>query len=317
MNIHLTRGEVIEYAQDEFHDSSDRAVSLFYKYIVALHRDLENEVNPEWLIKTDPYEFTVSQGQNSYILPFDFKDIVDLYGLVYDGGAIPIIPEEEHFYKHSDELSLTGSPYEARLKEDVFIQTQVPSTGTITVESSSASDTTQSVYAIGKVGDVLDQRESISLSGTATVAGTLSFQELVSLTLDADTVGTVTIKQGATTLLELPAGVRSRKFARLILFPNPDSDADGNTVIVHLKRRIPDAISDSEPVWFEDSDLYIGYMGMRYYRSNPNKYAFYTSLYNERLRLLKKSINKIRRARIKQQLQPGMRRRPRLRQYVE
>lgn len=315
MNVHLTLDEVKDTIKRELSDSSPKTEALIDHYIRSFNRMIEKDVNFDWLWKTDVYSFDVVQGQNEYVLPFDFKDIIVEEGLTYDGSFIPIVPEDEFFYNHANEINLSGTPSEARLANDIFVANQINTAGTISVVSTSASDTTQTLLAIGTVGGVEDTREEITLSGTSTKAGTLNFQKLFSLTLDSDPVGTITISSGATTLLTLPPGVRSRKFSRLILWKTPDSTADGTECLVKYKRRIPDAINDSEPIYFDDIDLYLSYVIKRISAKvgDVNSYTIYDKMYQEQLSYLRRERNKQDRDRKYHQIQPGSRRAPDMR----
>lgn len=90
--------------------------------------------------------------------------------------------------------------------------------GTVIYASTNASDTTQTVTVYGLSG-ILPVQETKTLNGTTNVAGTQSFSKILGCKKSAATLGTVTVKESATTLLSMTAGVLTRGIALLTNCP--------------------------------------------------------------------------------------------------
>src|SRR3990167_5250139 len=105
------------------------------------------------------------------------------------------------------------------------LSTQPSSASTISIVSSSASDTGAS-YAVTIRGDTTNgvREEAITPTGTSTATGTISFRSpILMVTLEVAWNGTLTVSAGATTLLTLPAGELGRMHPQMELAWLPQS----------------------------------------------------------------------------------------------
>ena len=87
----------------------------------------------------------------------------------------------------------TGTSYLYRLKGYSPVQNQPSSASVITIVSSSASDTTQSVTIQGLNGSSVYIQETVDLNGTTNAVSTASFSKIMGLSKSATTVGSVAV----------------------------------------------------------------------------------------------------------------------------
>lgn len=120
------------------------------------------------------------------------------------------------------------TPTEAHPVGWIGVSTLMPSSSTITVVSSSASDTTQVVRIRGYVSGV-EYTEELTLNGTSTVTSTNTYDSTAgrepSFSKDGDTAGTITIKSGSTTIATLGPEDRTAIYSKWHLFPTPSSSS--------------------------------------------------------------------------------------------
>jgi hypothetical protein len=111
------------------------------------------------------------------------------------------------FYQEDPTPTETGTPYKWAFVCQSEVQNITTAAGVVSVSSSSASDTNITLIVRGKVSGV-ERIESLTLNGTSTVTGTLSFDAdgIESVCLGSYPVGIVTVLQGAQTLSVLPPG---------------------------------------------------------------------------------------------------------------
>jgi hypothetical protein len=98
---------------------------------------------------------------------------------------------------------------------------------TIEVISSSASDTTQTVRIVGKDANGLVRTESLTLTGTTVVAGTITYNsgDVLRISKSADTVGIITVRKATldVTLVQLAPTETSARFKVISFYPIPSS----------------------------------------------------------------------------------------------
>lgn len=105
------------------------------------------------------------------------------------------------------------------------LSTIMPAAGTLKIVSSSASDTTPTVTFVGtnSTGTGLIS-ETLTANGTTTRTGSKTFNNpILSVTLSAAFVGTLTISTGSTTLAVLEAGELGRSYPQMQLLSLPQS----------------------------------------------------------------------------------------------
>lgn len=143
------------------------------------------------------YSFTTTSGTEDYLLPDDFNKPLS----VYDSTNKRML-EQVNYHRYLSLYESDTTSLDAPVKYMVFddiCQTQPSSAGTITIVSTSASDTTQTIYVRGIVSSVEDT-ETITLNGTTTATGTKSFSRILSMTKSASTIGKITVTRSSDTL---------------------------------------------------------------------------------------------------------------------
>lgn len=135
----------------------------------------------------------------------------------------------------------SGSPVYYSLLGSSGVEGQPSAASTITIVSASASDTTQRVRIRGIVSSVQNY-ELLSLNGVTSVAGSLSFSSVTSITKDAVTVGRiqVTSTTGSTTLALIPRARFSVEYQKIGLWPVPNATL---TIMVRGLRRPLDLVN--------------------------------------------------------------------------
>lgn len=163
------------------------------------------------------YSFSTTSGTQDYAMPDDFLKSLS----VYDGTNkknLTQITQKEYQQKYESDLTSTGSPDYYIITEDC-VRTQPSSAGVVVAVSSSASDTSQTIYIRGIVSGV-EQVESITLTGTTNATGSKSFSRILSISKSAVTVGYVTVTRSDTLSILAPEVLVSRyKKLRLVRVP--------------------------------------------------------------------------------------------------
>lgn len=87
--------------------------------------------------------------------------------------------------------------------------TDIASTGTVTVVSSAAGDTTQTVTVTGRLASGVIDTDIISLNGTTPVAGAKNFERILKVLVSASHTGTITVTKtsGGATIGTLESGI--------------------------------------------------------------------------------------------------------------
>lgn len=138
----------------------------------------------------------------------------------------------------------SGSPFHYSLLGTSNVEGQPSSASVVTVSSASASDTTQRVRIRGLVSSVANY-ELLSLNGTSSVAGTLSFSSVTHITKDAVTVGRIsaTSNAAAVTLALIPRARFSVEYQKIGLWPVPSG---AYTIMVRGLRRPLDLVNSED-----------------------------------------------------------------------
>jgi hypothetical protein len=132
------------------------------------------------------------------------------------------------------------------------------SASTISFSSSNAADTSISVLVRGKV-DGNDRYEMLTVNGTNTVTGTLTYDANVpiSINLESKAAGLITFSVGATVVAELLPGRLREQRPLIQLYQVPDG---AYTLEYHFYKRSLPLVSDAEVVDLPDE----GFKALRY-----------------------------------------------------
>lgn len=109
-----------------------------------------------------------------------------------------------------DDTSASGGAIATTVRV-IFDDTSLPNSlsDTVTVESSSAGDSSQSVTVYGRDSAGVIQSEVLSLNGVTPVAGAITYDRLLKAVISATHAGTISIKKasGGTVIAALESGV--------------------------------------------------------------------------------------------------------------
>ena len=165
---------------------------------------LAREAN--WKTLRRATSFTCSTSTEEFVLDPQVSDRFFMwhedYGYPY---VMKYIPEQEFLSLNIDKDS-TGTPTYYRMWTSDMVLAQPASASVISIVSSSASDTTQTVTVHGTVSSYPDYEE-ISANGTSSVSGSKSFTAIDRITCDGSTTGRITATDTASaTLGVIPVG---------------------------------------------------------------------------------------------------------------
>ena len=173
----------------------------------------------------DVKTFDSVADQRTYYIDAGFNRV--LHVLDEDNNRILDEISEREILTADPDLSSSGTSDFYSLTGIAEVQAQFDGASKITVVSSSASDTTQTVRIRGKVSGV-ETTEAISLNGTTSVDSTNTYdadQDILAR-LSTACVGkiTVTDTEDSGTLAIIPAGFYRHPMIKLSLYPTPSDD---------------------------------------------------------------------------------------------
>lgn len=202
-------------------DTSSNTQTIIKGYCNSIYFDILKRVNFEDV--NTSYSFSTVAGQQDYPLPNNFGKPVYVYNATYL-TELSAISLQELVKDYQSSLSSSGVPTRYVLLKSMPVRRQPTSASTLSIVSSSASDTTQIVRVKGYTSNGVEVDESVTLTGTSAVATTNSYTEIRSISKSATTTGyiTITSNSGAVTVAVLGSGdtAYSVNILRLHYIPN-------------------------------------------------------------------------------------------------
>lgn len=191
-----------------------------------------------WIGLCRQITITETVGQNNIILPGWVESVIDIHQT-----ATPVVLALQRYYnfinRHINDKSDSGDPFVATPVGRIGILASLPSSSVITIVSSSASDITQTVRVRGYTAAGVPVDDSISLNGTTPVPGTITISSLAGyepfFAKSGDTVGTITIKSGSTTIAVLGPREFEVFYNKWLLWPQPNT---ANPLYLTVKKKI-------------------------------------------------------------------------------
>ena len=197
---------------NEIQDTSTSMKSIIGNYINRRYFQILRAIN--WKNIRDDYSFSTIAGTQDYILPDDFgKEIYVLDST--NGSELSKVDLQDLVREYPSGISSTGTVKRYVILEDT-VQSQPSSASTITVVSSSASDTTQTVLIRG-ISSNVEITESVTLTGTTNATTTNSFSRIKAISKSANTVGKITVTAGSTTIAVLAPKVLESRYKKIRL----------------------------------------------------------------------------------------------------
>mgnify|MGYP007031181389 CR=1 FL=1 len=181
--------------------------------------DLATELDPENLDFS--HTFSSVASQRTYNAPFEFNKI---YSVIDTTNDIELTNLTEGELEEQDpDRSDTGTSYYYAQSGLSWVTNQPSSSSVLTMVSSAAGDTTQTVRVNGLDSSSVQATESFALNGVASVVGTTSFSNILQVIKSATTTGniTVTSNAAAVTNVVIPAFLLARQHQPINLYPIP------------------------------------------------------------------------------------------------
>lgn len=182
-------------------DTSTAMSTIIKRCCNDVYFDILKRVNFEDI--DDDYSFNTVAGTSDYILPRNFSKPVYIYDST-NQLEIPEVSLQELINSNSVDLYSTGDVQRCVLLTKP-VRLQPTSTSTLSIVSSSASDSTQTVAIKYIDNNGVEIYETVTLTGTTPVSTSGSAVEILSISKSAITVGriTVTANAGAVTVAVL------------------------------------------------------------------------------------------------------------------
>lgn len=192
----------------------------------ALNRSYKSVLGSRvWPFMKWPFEETITTvpGVRAYALKPGITRVLTLWDV--DAQAwFPLVPRREWEAVSVNRTLETGTPAGAIYGDVWPVVVQPTSATTLTVVSTSASDTgsTLTVTGLNAAGDTVS--ETLSATGLTPVTSTTAWTFITALSKSSDWVGTLTLATtGGTTLVTLPAATMGKQYPTLEFIETPSA----------------------------------------------------------------------------------------------
>jgi len=217
--------------------------------------------NHLWTFLRRKNTFSTVDGTEFYQLPRDV-DKISIIRQTTSPVRLRYLPDDV-FYRYEPNPTEEGNPLYYRIWEEEGVSTVLAVADTITVVSSSSSDTSSfKVSIVGYNASGYLQSEELSLNGTTTVNGALTYvaDKPIRISKSAKTTGYITVKEasGATTLVVLGPEERSPRFKKIGLYPIPSSAI---TIYLEYYTRLRQLVNDSDTPDMDEKWIWVVRLG--------------------------------------------------------
>lgn len=203
----------------ECHDTSSSMREIVKTYVNRRYFDVLKRVNYEAI--NSGYSFNTVAGTSEYVLPDDFGKAV----YVLDTTSNQTIDAVDSLRYISENypaaISTTGLPKRYLIYDDT-VRVQPTSASTLSIVSSSSSDTTQKVIIRG-VSNSVEVVEEVSLNGTNAVTSANTYTSVKGVSKDGGTYGKITVTAGAVTVAVLSPTVNVSYVKKIMFHYTPES----------------------------------------------------------------------------------------------
>lgn len=239
-------------------------------------------------------------GQEDYVLPIQVGHSAFLWHKQY-GFPLPLtyMPTQT-FYESGAFDTVENIPVAYRMWGADDAITQVKTSGTISLSSSSSSDTSVSVTIFGIVSGYPDYEIVVtnSTNGTTAAVSTKSFSSIDRISKNQATVGriTLTMDSGLTTIAVLPVGSTTSeiKYSRVQLYPLPNATFPINVYYYKLPYQLVNDADVSElGEEFSEAIILLSTAKLKAEQSQQESALFY-QMYDDEIKSLRKTnVDKI------------------------
>lgn len=201
---------------------------------------------------------SISASAEDYVLPRDLDTISLIRSTTRKLFFIP----DDIFYEYIPNPTSTGNPRGYRVWEVEGVSTRLSTDDTLEVISDSASDTSQTVRIVGYDTNGLLRTESLTLTGTTAVAGTITYDagKPLRISKSAATTGIITVREATadTALVKFAPSEISAKFKVLSLYPIPSA---ATTLYMEYFTRIRNLEGDNDVPDIDEKWIWIVRLG--------------------------------------------------------
>lgn len=210
--------EIVDAVGADVQDTSSAFETITKRYINKRYFQILRDMN--WQVINPAYSFTTTSGTQTQALPEDFGK--ELYALDSTNGTeLARGSYSEIVRSYPDDLTSSGTVERYCIYEDA-VKEQPTSAGTVTVVSSSASDTTEKVLIRGEVS-TYETTEQITLTGKTNATGSLSFSRIKGISKDGNTTGYITVTCNSQTVAILPPKINDSRYKIMFLHYKPSA----------------------------------------------------------------------------------------------
>ena len=178
-----------------------------------------------WSFNRRKHTLTTIANTEFYQLPREV-DKISLIRQTTTPLRIRFIPDDL-FYEYVPNPTATGNPKWYRIWEEEGVEVRLSTDDTLEILSDNTADTTQTVRIVGYDTSGLLRTESLTLSGTTVVAGSITYDagKPLRVSKSADTTGIITIRETTadTVLVKLAPTERAPHFKIISFYPIPSS----------------------------------------------------------------------------------------------
>lgn len=212
-------------------DDTDTTLANVKDALNRSHRRLLGERTWPFMAWPREESFTTVAGQRHYALKSGVSKILTLYDQ-QNRVPFPIISRREWEATDVNRVDRQGWPQGA-IYGDTWPVAAQPSSATVSIVSSSASDTAVTIILRGLDSSGDETTETLTANGTTTVTGTVSWLHLWGVTKTGTWIGTMTMTSGGSTLLTLTASETAKQYPTLEFIETP---AEARTYLYTAQR---------------------------------------------------------------------------------
>lgn len=199
-------------------DTSTAFQTITKRYINQRYFTILRTVN--WEVINSAFSFSTTAGTQTQALPEDFGK--ELYARdTTNGVELAKGDLSELVRAYPDGLTTSGTVERYAIYTDA-VQAQPTSAAVVSIVSSSASDTTPTVFVRGIVSSY-EATEEITLNGVTAATSSASFSSIKGISKSGTTVGAVTVSCNSQTMAVLPPTIHESRYKVMFLHYNPSA----------------------------------------------------------------------------------------------
>ena len=209
---------IVDNVGTDVGDTSSAFETISKRYINQRYFSILRSIN--WEVINPAFSFDTMAGTQTQALPEDFGK--ELYARdITNGVELAKGDLSELVRAYPSALTTSGTVGRYAIYQDA-VQAQPTTAAVVSIVSSSASDTTPTVFVRGIVSSY-EVTEEITLTGTTAATGSLSFSSIKGISKSGTTVGAVTVSCNSQTMAVLPPTIHESRYKIMFLHYNPSA----------------------------------------------------------------------------------------------